>query len=161
MVNKKKSEKSETVINWEAKEYIVREKNVGWYVGLVIITLALAALAVWIQEYTFLVLVVLCAVVLVIYSVRPPRELHYSISKKGISEGNKLYAFDDFRSFGVLKEGKHFSIVLTPRRRFSPRQKIYFPEAKGEAIVDAFGYRLPMEEVKLDFLDKIVNFLRI
>ena len=161
MVNKKKSEKNETAINWKAKEYIVRQKNVGWYVGLVVVTLALAALAIWVQEYTFLALVVLCAVVLVIYSVRPPRELHYSISSKGISEGNKLYNFDDFRAFGVLKEGKHFSIILTPRRRFSPRQKIYFPEEKGEAIVDMFGHRLPMEEVKLDFLDKIVNFLRI
>ncbi|MBQ6511008.1 hypothetical protein IJI94_03570 [Candidatus Saccharibacteria bacterium] len=157
MVNKK----SEAVINWDAKEYILREKHVGWYVGLTIITLALAALAIWIQEYTFLVLVVLCAVVLVIYSVRPPRELHYSISNKGISEGNKLYSFADFKAFGVLKEGKHFAIVLTPRKRFAPRQKIYFPEEKGEAIVDAFGYRLPMEEVKLDFLDKIVDFLRI
>lgn len=157
MVNKK----SETIINWKAKEYIVREKNVGWYVGLVIVTLALAALAVWIQEYTFLILVVLCAVVLVIYSVRPPRELHYSISNKGVSEGNKLYNYADFKSFGVLKEGKHFAIVLTPRKRFALRQKIYFPEDKGEAIVDAFGYRLPMEEVKLDLLDKIVNFLRI
>lgn len=160
MVNKK-SENKETVINWKAKEYVLREKNAGWYVGLVIVTLALAALAIWIQEYSFLVLVVLCAVVLVIYSVRPPRELHYSISSKGISEGNKLYSFEDFKAFGVLKEDKYFSIVLTPRKRFSPRQKIYFPEEKGEAIVDAFGYRLPMEEVKLDFLDKIVNFLRI
>ena len=160
MVNKK-TEKKETVITWKAKEYILREKNTSWYVGLVVITLALAALAVLVQEYTFLVLVVLCAVVLVIYSVRPPRELHYSIDDKGISEGNKLYKFEDFKSFGVLKEGKHFAIMLTPRRRFSTRQKIYFPESKGEAIVDAFGYRLPMEEVKLDFLDKIVNFLRI
>ena len=79
--------KSEKIINWDEKEYIVRERNVGWYVGLVVITLALAALAIWIQEYTFLILVVLCAVVLVIYSVRPPRKLHYSISNKGISEG--------------------------------------------------------------------------
>ena len=30
-----------------------------------------------------------------------------------------------------------------------------------EGIVDMLGARLPMEEVKLDFLDKIVNFLRI
>ncbi len=161
MVKKNSEKDSSKAINWKAKEYILREKNVGWYVGLAVVTLALAALAIWIQEYSFLVLVVLCAVVLVIYSVRPPRELHYSISSKGISEGNKLYNFDDFKAFGVLKEGKYFSIVLTPRKRFSPRQKIYFPEEKGEAIVDAFGHRLPMEEVKLDFLDKIVNFLRI
>ena len=39
--------------------------------------------------------------------------------------------------------------------------KVYFPEGSGEAIVDHLGAHLPMEEVKLDLLDKIVNFLRI
>ena len=34
-------------------------------------------------------------------------------------------------------------------------------EFNEDAIVDALCARLPMEEVKLDFLDKIVNFLRI
>ena len=51
--------------------------------------------------------------------------------------------------------------MLTPRKRFSPRVTVYFPEAQGEEIVDAFGARLPMEEVKLDMLDKLIKFLRI
>ena len=34
-------------------------------------------------------------------------------------------------------------------------------QAQGEEIVDAFGARLPMEEVKLDMLDKLIKFLRI
>lgn len=60
-----------------------------------------------------------------------------------------------------MREGNHFAIVLTPRKRFSPRVTVFFPEAQGEAIVDAFGARLPMEEVKLDMLDKLIKFLRI
>ena len=55
----------------------------------------------------------------------------------------------------------NFAIVLTQRKRFALRVTVYFPQKDGEKIVDAFGARLPMEEVKLDFLDKIVNFLRI
>ena len=38
---------------------------------------------------------------------------------------------------------------------------MYFPKEQGEEIVDVFGARLPMEEVKLDVLDKIVRKLRI
>ena len=37
----------------------------------------------------------------------------------------------------------------------------YFPSNNGEVIVDILGGHLPMEQVKLDFLDKIVNLLRI
>jgi hypothetical protein len=93
--------------------------------------------------------------------MRPPRVLHYSLSNKGLSEGDKLYDYDEFKAFGILREGSNFAIVLTPRKRFSPRVTVYFPEMKGEAIVDAFGARLPMEEVKLDMLDKMIKFLRI
>jgi hypothetical protein len=123
--------------------------------------LALVAISVLLQWWTFTILVVLSAIALIIYSVRPPRTLHYSLTSKGLSEGNNLYSYDDFRSFGVLNDDGNYAIVLTPRKRFSPRVMVFFPKESGEKIVDAFGARLPMEEVQLDFLDKIVKKLRI
>lgn len=153
--------KKNEIVSWEAKEYIPREKNTGWYVGLVIVCLALVALSIFLNSWTFAILVVLSGVVLVLYSVRPPRVLRYSLTNKGLSEGNKIYSYDEYKSFGVLKEGENYAIILTPRKRFAPGVKVYFPQESGEEIVDAFGARMPMEEVKLDFLDKIVNFLRI
>ena len=152
---------SSEIINWEAKEYVVQEKNTNWFVGLIVVSLLLIIASVLLQWYTFTALIVACTVSLWLYAVRPPRTLHYSLGNKGLSEGNKLYPYEEFRSFGVLKEGRNFAIVLIPRKRFSPSVKVYFPEESGEKIVDVFGRRLPMEEVKLDFLDKIVNFLRI
>lgn len=149
------------IISWEAEEYIVRDKTTWWYVGLVAVGLVLAGIAVWLQWWTFLAVVVLSVVALIIYAMRPPRVLRYSLSNKGVSEDNKLYEYSEFKSFGILREGGHFAIVLTPRKRFSPRVTVYFPEAQGEEIVDAFGGRLPMEEVKLDMLDKLIKFLRI
>ena len=152
---------AKTEISWEAEEYIVRDKNAGWYVGMVVVGLLLSALAIWLQAWTFLAVIVLSVVALLVYTLRPPRMLHYSLTERGLSEGEHLYNYDDFKAFGVLKEGQHFAIVLTPRKRFSPRVTVFFPEAQGEEIVDAFGARLPMEEVHLDALDKLVKFLRI
>lgn len=148
-------------ISWEAEEYIVREKNSWWYVGLVAVGLLLSGLAIWIQAWTFLAVIVLSVVALIVYAMRPPRVLHYTLSNKGLSEGDRLYDYNEFKAFGILHEGNHFAIVLTPRKRFSPRVTVFFPETQGEAIVDAFGARLPMEEVKLDMLDKMIKFLRI
>ncbi len=149
------------IITWEAEEYVVRDKTNWWYVGLIAIGLVLSGLAVWLQWWSFLAVVILSVVALIIYAMRPPRILRYSLSNKGISEGDRLYAYSDFKAFGILKESGHFAIVLTPMKRFSPRMVVYFPEAQGEEIVDAFGARLPMEEVKLDALDKLIKFLRI
>lgn len=152
---------AKTEISWEAEEYIVRDKNAGWYAGMVVVGLLLSALAIWLQAWTFLAVIVLSVVALLVYTLRPPRMLHYSLTERGLSEGEHLYNYDDFKAFGVLKEGQHFAIVLTPRKRFSPRVTVFFPEAQGEAIVDAFGARLPMEEVRLDVLDRLIKFLRI
>ncbi|MCL1839669.1 hypothetical protein FWF89_01555 [Candidatus Saccharibacteria bacterium] len=158
---KDKEKDTGAIVNWEAQEYVVRDKNTGWYIGLVIVGLSFSALAVWLQQWTFLALIVVSVIAIIVYSSRPPRMLHYSLSNKGLSEGNKLYDFGQFKAFGVMRDDKRFSIVLIPRKRFSPRVTVYFPEAQGEQIVDIFGERLPMEEVKMDFLDKIVRFLRI
>ena len=152
---------SKEIVNWEAEEYLQRDKKTGWYIGFAVVVLVLVALSVFLQWWTFTALVVLSAIALIIYSVRPPRKLHYSLSDKGLSEGNALYSFDTFKNFGVLKDDNNYAIVLTPRKRFSPRVTVYFPKESGEKIVDAFGMRLPMEEVKLDFLDRIVRMLRI
>lgn len=148
-------------ISWQAEEYVVREHNAGWYFGLIIITASLIALSVWLKWWTFLVLVVLSVVTILISNLRPPRKIQYSLDNDGLKEGDRLHKFEDFKAFGILKEGNNFSAILIPKKRFGLSVKVYFPGDSGEAIVDALGARLPMEQVKLDFLDKIVNFLRI
>jgi len=150
-----------TIVSWEAEEYLQKDKNAGWYVGLVIVTVVLVAVSILLQWWTFTALIVLSAIALAIYSARPPRKLKYSLSNKGLTEGEKLYSYDDYKSFGILEDDGNYAIVLCPKKRFAARVTVYFPEQNGEAIVDAFGVRLPMEDVKMDFLDKMVKWLRI
>ena len=146
-----------TMVNWEAREYIERKKNTGWYVGFALVVVALIAIAILLQYWLFILVIVLAAVALLTYVLRPPRMLHYSLDDKGLTEGNNLYIYDDFKSFGILNEGNHYCIVLTPKKRFGT----HFPETEGEQIVDIFGERLPMEEVHQDVIDKLVRWLRI
>ena len=148
-------------VSWQAEEYVTREKNGGWYVGLIVVGLVLVALSVWLQWWSFTALIVLSVIALLMYAVRPPRKLNYSLTDEGLKEGEKLYKYEEYKSFGVLQDGARFAIVLTPKKRFYPAVTVYFPEKSGEQIVDAFGAKLPMAEVKLDFLDKLVRMLRI
>ena len=148
-------------ISWEAEEYIVRDRNFWWYIGLFLVGIGLSAIAVWQGWWTFLVVVILCVIAILTSNLRPPRKIQYTLGKDGLTEASKLHKYEDFKAFGILKEGSHFSAILIPKKRFGFSVKVYFPGTNGEAIVDALGARLPMKEVKLDFLDKIVNFLRI
>ena len=148
-------------VSWEAQEYIIRDHNTWWYIGLFIITVALSALAILFQGWTFLALIILSAITILIYSSRPPRIIHYELDDSGLKEEKTLHKYKEYRAFGILKEREHYSAVLIPKKRLGLQVKIYFSEDNGEAIVDQLGNHLPMEEVKPDFLDKIVNFLRI
>ena len=148
-------------ISWQAEEYLTRDRNVWWYLGLFVIGAGLGTLAFFYNAWTFLILIVLSIITILVSSLRPPRKINYTLDSEGLTEGKTLHKYEEYKAFGILKEGSHFSAVLIPKKRFSLSTKIYFPEGSGEGIVDALGARLPMEEVKLDFLDKIVNFLRI
>ena len=148
-------------ITWQAEEYIVHDHDKMWYLGLFLVSALLCALSIWQAWWTFLILIILSVVAILIYILRPPRKIHYTLDNKGLTEEKTLHKYDEYRAFGILKEESHFSAVLIPKKRFGLQVKIYFPEGHGEAIVDQLGNHLPMEEVKPDFLDKIVNFLRI
>lgn len=87
--------------------------------------------------------------------------LKYALDEEELKEGKQRYKLSDFRAFGVINENGNYAIILDPKKRFGGRVRVYFPAAQGEAIVDAFGAKLPMEEVKLDILDRIVKYLRI
>lgn len=149
-------------VHWQAMEYIQREKSPVWFIvfGIVFVALMIVAIFV-IKSITFDVLVPIMAASLLMYVYRPPRMLDYTLSGKGLFVNDHLYPFVDFKSFGVIKDDDQFSILLVPVKRFKPGVSIYFPEEVGEALVDMLGARLPMQELKLDAVDRLIRKLRI
>lgn len=149
-------------VSWQAQEYIHQEKSGLWFVLFGIVLFILMALAILLMKsWTFAVLLVVIAVVILFFAKRPPRIMSYSLSNKGLHIGDQLHAFSDFRAFGVIHDGQEYSVMLIPTKRFLPGVSVYFPEEAGEQIVDALGSRLPMQELHLDVVDKIVRALRL
>ena len=148
-------------VSWQGEEYIVKKHNAGWYIGLVLVTLGLSAIAVYFKGWTFLALIIVAMITVLVYSLRPPRKIDYTLDDIGLTEGKTMHKYEEFRAFGILKEDGHYCAILIPKKRLGLQVKVYFPEGNGEEIVDQLGNHLPMEEIKLDLLDKIVNFLRI
>jgi hypothetical protein len=148
-------------IVWDASEYVHNEKHPLWLVVLTIVTVALAVgFYLLLQSITFTVLIVVMGIAVGIYAVRPPRTIHYELSESGLMIDEKLYHPNDFRAFGVVQEGALNSIVLLPTKRFLPLISIYFPVEHGEKIVDILGGEIPMEPIRLDFVDNLVRKLR-
>lgn len=149
-------------VTWQAKEYVHHEKNSTWFIafGVVMVLLMLVA-TLFMRSWTFAALLVVIGVVILILAKRPPRVMSYSLSDKGLHIGDTLHSFADFRAFGVIHDGEEYSIMLIPTKRFLPGITVYFPEESGEEIVDALGSRMPMQELRLDIIDRIVRKLRL
>ena len=150
-------------VHWTASEYIHEEKNGLWFILFAIVALAFIAVDIlFLKSYTFSGLVIVMAVAVVIYSRRPPRVIKYTLSgDQGLYVGENLYHFSEFKSFSLIKDDQHNSIMLIPIKRFAPGVSVYFPEEVGEEIVDILGARLPMEMLKLDLIDIIIRKLRL
>jgi hypothetical protein len=148
-------------IEWDAEEYVVQEHNTLWFVLLAIITITLSGFSIWLGNWTFLAVIIIGVAAILVRVFMPPRKIHYSMSSSNLIEDKIVHEFSDYKSFAILKEGSHYSAILIPKKRLALQVKVYFPERNGEEIVDMLGAKLPMTEPKLDFLDKLVKFLRI
>ncbi|MDR2063576.1 MAG: hypothetical protein LBQ02_02170 [Candidatus Nomurabacteria bacterium] len=149
------------IIKWEGQEFVVHNRGKGWMAVFVAITLALIGLSIFLQAWTFTALIVVSAVAVVVYIRRPARIIRYALNNDGIMAGEDFHDFAEFKHFGVIQDGAHYFIMLVPTKRFKPAVTLYFPEAVGEKLVDELGARLPMEDLKLDAIDRLLRKLRI
>lgn len=148
-------------LSWEASEYIHHEKEWIWFLPVIGGGLALLAVSIFLlQSITFSVLIVVMTIALSIYAVRPPRIMRYELSPLGVRINEKSLSFRDFRSFGIVQDGPLYSALLTPNKRFMPTVTVYFPAEYGERVVDLLGSYIPMQNVELDFVDKLMRKFR-
>lgn len=149
-------------LTWHAPEGVSGVRGAGWYIGFAVVLAGLMALAIFVfRSVTFAILLPVMGVAIVLLTSKQPQTINYSISPKGIYVGDKLHDFSEFRAFGVIQEPELSSAIILPVKRFSPGLTIYFRNEDGERIVDMLGTRLPIQEVKLDSLEKLIRLIRL
>ena len=157
------NENDDTVlIRWEAPEYAHHERSLGWFIIFGVVTLVLAVAAILIiKSITFAILVPVMAIALFIYTQHAPEVLRYTLSRKGLHINDKLFPYNQFKSFGIVEHNGMHSAVLVPRKRFQLGQTVYFPTEVGEQLVDMLASRLPMKELEPDALDRLLARLHL
>src|SRR5687767_323629 len=86
--------------SWEASEYVEHDRTMLWYIVLGAVTLALVVFSILVlKEWLSALVVVLMAVAIGVYARRKPGVLKYQLSDSGVKIGEKVYPYDEFRSF--------------------------------------------------------------
>lgn len=150
---------------WQADEYQDYQRGLGWYVGVVLATAALAVGAFFLTDGDPLppVAIVLMAVIFVGYALKPPGQESYSLAGDGLKVGSKLHPFTSFLAFNVLKDDSSARLYLVFNRRFIPPLVINLPPDPAEAekisraLSEVVGYN---PEMIPHPIDRLMHYLR-
>jgi len=148
-------------ISWTASEFIAHHKSPGWYLVLAAAAIA-GALLVWVIVHDKISagVVIVAALFLGIFAARKPRQLQYRLDDKGLTIGERRFAYGSFRSFAVVPEGAFSSIEFVPLKRFSPLTTIYYDPADEAKIIALISERLPMEQRQKSLIDRLMWRIR-
>jgi len=157
-------------IHWTASDGIDHQRGRGWYIGVIVIVVAISALLATLAFFeifslttsiTTEILVVVMAAALFVVTRLPAREVKYTLTDAGLTIEGQLHPFSEFRAFGVRRAGATWQLVLIPVKRFGASVTMFIHESQGEEIIDELGVRLPMEDVKNDLMDNLIRRLKI
>jgi hypothetical protein len=148
-------------ISWTASEFLIHQKDFGWYAMLALGTIVIGAVVALITRDKISVGVVgILGIVFGISAARQPRTLQYRIDEAGIHMGDKSYPYEEFKFFSVVEEGPIHSIMLMPLKRFMPGVTLYYPPEQESAIGEVLSLYLPHEERKPDMVDRLMHKVR-
>ena len=77
-------------IKWEAPEFELREKGVGWYWTTIIIAVLMLGAAVWQGNFLFAVLVVIGEILVLVWSGKEPPMVTFRITDKGLVDVDRF-----------------------------------------------------------------------
>ncbi len=150
----------EVAFTWQASEFVHHQKSIGWYAtlwaGVIVLMIGAGLLHLWLYIAVFLAM----GVAVMIYARMPPRVMTYELSDEGVHINGKVFAFSEFRSFGVIPDEEWHSIDLEPAKRFSPRTVLLFDSEDFDSIVSHLELHLPRMDRQLDVIERVTRFLR-
>jgi len=91
-------------IQWQTLEFEKHEKGPAWFIVVGAVALAFFAIALFMANYIFAILIILAVFVVFMYAVMEPQVIKFRINARGISTGDKSYGYQDLKSFWIFYE---------------------------------------------------------
>ena len=162
-----KNQNKESAMIFKAFDFEYQPKTLGWYLATIIVALGLIFLALWQNNFLFVVFVIIGELVIIYWANRKPTEwrIEIEINKKTIkiAKDNFEKTFNlenDFVDFGIRNSSENFKeLILRRKSSLRPFLEIYFPSVKEKDIRDIVSKFLPEKEYPLSLMDSIIKFL--
>ena len=145
-------------ITWKAPEHSHTEKGDDWFWALGIIVVSSAVVAVLFQNILFALLLIVGGFTLALLTSRPPRELTFSLTPRGVLIENSLYPYKMLASFYVKDRETNNPVLIIDASRFlTPHIIASLATTDAEAVHAYLLEYLPEEELDEPFGQRVLE----
>lgn len=137
----------EIVINtqeWIAPEYTHKEKTIDWFWTIGLITLVIFIVVIWFGNYVFSIFILMSGLLLIMFSIRHPKEITFKVSSEGISAGRELYEFKNIKGFDTKKGSPFGVLLLQTNKYFLPIHTIPIPNKLIPEVKESLQKVIPL-----------------
>jgi len=147
-------------IEWSAHEHEHKPKSPDWFWALGIIAVSGALSAIIFGNPLFALLLIVGAFVLAIHAAKPPEEITFQISDRGVRIGSALYPYRTLESFFVEhdEDGRKPKLLLKSRKMFVPYLIIPLEGVSPAEVEERLSEILEEEEMAEPLSQKVLEF---
>jgi hypothetical protein len=146
-------------IEWRGKEYDHKKRGPDflWTIGL--ITLVGAIIAIYMGNYVFAIFILVSGACLIMFTIREPGDINFSIKTDGISIGKENHSWKSIKTFDIKSGDPYGKLMIHTSRHFLPIYTIPLPyELINEARESLLKF-IPQSEIEesrsMQFAEKL------
>jgi len=146
-------------VTWEAPEHHHIEKGGDWFWVVGIIAVSGAAVAFFLGNFLFALLIIIAAVTFSLVAIRIPRIIPFSVSVRGILVGDAFYPYPTLDSFYIDEINyEEPQLLIKAKKFYLPLIVLPLPDEYLHDIDTILSERLPEEELKEPLINIILEF---
>lgn len=160
-INKESIRSNNLIIEWQALEYQHKSRSNNWYWAVGIITIVCAVAATLFGNFLFALIILIGVGSLMFYSTQPPELITFSITPKGIRIKDRLYPFNNIKSFNIHDHTHGPVLVLDINKAILPMMVLPIDDENVntdvlhqylEAFIPEGDHHLPLAEIIIERL---------
>jgi hypothetical protein len=107
-------------LEWTALEYEEKERGKDWFWALGIIIVASSVASFIYGNFFFGLLLIIGGILLGSFAIKKPDLVFYELNEKGLKIRNRLFPYENIKSFWVKKESGKPTLFIKSERLFMP-----------------------------------------
>ena len=148
-------------ISWQAPEYTHKERGNDWFWTIGIVTIVACGIALWLHNNVFAIFLLVSGGCLIMFTLRHPQDVTYTIETKGLSMGKDLYGWKGLKSFNIKNDDKseYAKLLIETSKYFLPIYTIPVPKEQAEEVKQTLLQVLSRSEIdeskSMVFMEKL------